>query len=140
MFFKGSVKTMEFILPCFGTVVLQLTCNLFHLCMFSTSSCVLKWEDPHDSVVYCVDSDNKWMVISGTNRYGVVSYNTVQWVGKTSQLGDVYLILVQLSCRYNKFIPVSSFGHQSKTSIWFESYQCAFTTAAILFSFWYGFS
>lgn len=42
--------------------------------MFSGSSCVLKWEDPHDSVVYCVDSDNKWMVISGTNRYGVVSY------------------------------------------------------------------
>lgn len=39
---------------------------------YSASSCVLKWEDPHDSVVYCVDSDNKWMVISGTNRYGVV--------------------------------------------------------------------
>ena len=42
-------------------------------CFFSLSSCVLKWEDPHDSVVYCIDSDNKWMVISGTNRYGVVS-------------------------------------------------------------------
>ena len=40
----------------------------------SASSCVLKWEDPHDSVVYCIESDNKWMVISGTNRYGVVSY------------------------------------------------------------------
>lgn len=38
----------------------------------SASSCVRKWEDPHDSVVYCIDSDNKWMVISGTNRYGVV--------------------------------------------------------------------
>lgn len=36
------------------------------------SSCVLKWEDPHDSVVYCIESDNKWMVVSGTNRYGVV--------------------------------------------------------------------
>ena len=35
---------------------------------------MLKWEDPHDSVVYCVDSDNKWMVISGTNRYGVVRF------------------------------------------------------------------
>ena len=43
--------------------------------LFSLSSCVLKWEDPHDSVVYCIDSDNKWMVISGTNRYGVVSHN-----------------------------------------------------------------
>ncbi|XP_068745797.1 F-box/WD repeat-containing protein 4-like isoform X2 [Montipora capricornis] len=38
----------------------------------SDSSCVLKWDDPHDSVVYCVDSDSKWMVISGTYRYGVV--------------------------------------------------------------------
>ncbi|XP_029196914.2 F-box/WD repeat-containing protein 4-like [Acropora millepora] len=38
----------------------------------SVSSCVLKWDDPHDSVVYCIDSDGKWMVISGTNRYGVV--------------------------------------------------------------------
>ncbi|XP_020602709.1 F-box/WD repeat-containing protein 4-like isoform X2 [Orbicella faveolata] len=42
------------------------------LCDHSGSSCVLTWEDPHDSVVYCVDSDRKWMVISGTNRYGVV--------------------------------------------------------------------
>ena len=42
-------------------------------CFISASSCVRKWEDPHDSVVYCIDSDNKWMVISGTNRYGVVS-------------------------------------------------------------------
>ena len=45
------------------------------LYVVSGSSCVLKWEDPHDSVVYCVDSDRKWMVISGTNRYGVVSMN-----------------------------------------------------------------
>ena len=44
------------------------------LYVFSGSSCVLTWEDPHDSVVYCVNSDRKWMVISGTNRYGVVSF------------------------------------------------------------------
>ena len=59
--------------------MLYLSADLFNftyvdcLHVFSGSSCVLKWEDPHDSVVYCVDSDRKWMVISGTNRYGVVS-------------------------------------------------------------------
>ena len=45
---------------------------LFFPDLCSVSSCVLRWEDPHDSVVYCIDSDGKWMVISGTNRYGVV--------------------------------------------------------------------
>ena len=39
---------------------------LFHSC------CVKKWEDPHDSVVYCIESDQKWMILSGTYRYGVV--------------------------------------------------------------------
>lgn len=34
--------------------------------------CVRKWEDPHDSAVYCIDSDRKWLILSGTNRYGVV--------------------------------------------------------------------
>jgi hypothetical protein len=36
------------------------------------SCCVKKWEDPHDSTVYCVESDKKWMILSGTYRYGVV--------------------------------------------------------------------
>ena len=65
---------------CFYLCYMYLSTDLFNfthvdcLYVFSGSSCVLKWEDPHDSVVYCVDSDRKWMVISGTNRYGVVSY------------------------------------------------------------------
>ncbi|CAB3999277.1 F-box WD repeat-containing 4 [Paramuricea clavata] len=36
------------------------------------SCCVKKWDDPHDSAVYCVESDKKWMILSGTYRYGVV--------------------------------------------------------------------
>mgnify|MGYP002804090912 FL=1 len=36
------------------------------------SCCVKKWEDPHDSAVYCLESDRKWMILSGTYRYGVV--------------------------------------------------------------------
>lgn len=42
--------------------------------VFSGFFCVLKWEDFYDLVVYCVDFDRKWMVISGINRYGVVRY------------------------------------------------------------------
>lgn len=34
--------------------------------------CVLKWEDPHDSVVYCMATDLNVTVISGTSRYGLV--------------------------------------------------------------------
>ena len=58
--------------PC--TSHFWLTCHYadVSIVLLSASSCVLKWEDPHDSVVYCIDSDKKWMVISGTNRYGVV--------------------------------------------------------------------
>ncbi|XP_032227598.1 F-box/WD repeat-containing protein 4 isoform X1 [Nematostella vectensis] len=37
-----------------------------------SNACVVSWDDPHDSTVYCLDSDNKWMVVSGTSRYGVV--------------------------------------------------------------------
>lgn len=33
---------------------------------------VLKWEDPHDSVVYCLDSDHNVTILSGTSRYGLV--------------------------------------------------------------------
>ncbi|XP_028406652.1 F-box/WD repeat-containing protein 4-like [Dendronephthya gigantea] len=36
------------------------------------SCCVKKWEDPHDSAVYCIESDKKWMILSGTYRYGMV--------------------------------------------------------------------
>lgn len=43
--------------------------------------CVKKWEDPHDSAVYCIDSDKKWMILSGTNRYGVVSVTYSEFFG-----------------------------------------------------------
>lgn len=63
-----------YLVPCAPLTCLLSVILIVWMYVFSGSSCVLKWEDPHDSVVYCVDSDRKWMVISGTNRYGVVRY------------------------------------------------------------------
>lgn len=36
------------------------------------SQCVIQWEDPHDSAVYCVASDHNMTVLSGTSRHGLV--------------------------------------------------------------------
>uniref|UniRef100_A0A7M4F5K5 F-box and WD repeat domain containing 4 n=1 Tax=Crocodylus porosus TaxID=8502 RepID=A0A7M4F5K5_CROPO len=34
--------------------------------------CVLEWEEPHDSALYCVRSDGNHMLASGSSYYGVV--------------------------------------------------------------------
>lgn len=34
--------------------------------------CIAQWEDPHDSVVYCMASDHHVTVLSGTSRHGLV--------------------------------------------------------------------
>uniref|UniRef100_T1JRL8 Uncharacterized protein n=2 Tax=Tetranychus urticae TaxID=32264 RepID=T1JRL8_TETUR len=34
--------------------------------------CVLKWEDPHDSAIYCLATDHWVTILSGTCRHGVV--------------------------------------------------------------------
>jgi len=34
-------------------------------------NCVLKCEDPHDSAIYCIDSDHFVTILSGTARYGL---------------------------------------------------------------------
>uniref|UniRef100_T1JH75 F-box domain-containing protein n=1 Tax=Strigamia maritima TaxID=126957 RepID=T1JH75_STRMM len=33
---------------------------------------VLRWEDPHDSVVYCLATDDKYTILSGTALHGLV--------------------------------------------------------------------
>ncbi|XP_050814127.1 F-box/WD repeat-containing protein 4 isoform X1 [Gopherus flavomarginatus] len=38
----------------------------------STRKCVLEWEEPHDSALYCVRSDGNHMIASGSAYYGVV--------------------------------------------------------------------
>ncbi|XP_019357688.1 PREDICTED: F-box/WD repeat-containing protein 4 [Gavialis gangeticus] len=38
----------------------------------STRKCVLEWEEPHDSALYCVRSDGNHMLASGSSYYGVV--------------------------------------------------------------------
>ncbi|EDO32332.1 predicted protein [Nematostella vectensis] len=53
--------------------IISKACNAFVImCSIVSNACVVSWDDPHDSTVYCLDSDNKWMVVSGTSRYGVV--------------------------------------------------------------------
>ncbi|KAH0623812.1 hypothetical protein JD844_006951 [Phrynosoma platyrhinos] len=38
----------------------------------STRECVKKWEEPHDSALYCIKSDGNHMIASGSSYYGVV--------------------------------------------------------------------
>ncbi|MED6268539.1 F-box/WD repeat-containing protein 4 [Characodon lateralis] len=61
--------------------------NLFistHLCVcesavhdktfsiFSNRKCVMEWEEPHDSALYCIQTDGNHMIASGSSYYGVV--------------------------------------------------------------------
>ncbi|XP_068954878.1 F-box/WD repeat-containing protein 4 [Petaurus breviceps papuanus] len=38
----------------------------------SSQKCVMEWEEPHDSALYCVQSDGNHMLASGSSYYGVV--------------------------------------------------------------------
>ncbi|KAM9327223.1 F-box/WD repeat-containing protein 4 [Gastrophryne carolinensis] len=38
----------------------------------STRRCVKEWEEPHDSVLYCMQSDGNHMIATGSSYYGVV--------------------------------------------------------------------
>ena len=62
-------------------IMLLLLLLYYYYYYYCSVSCVLKWEDPHDSAVYCVESDCRWMFASGTNRYGVVSISLSRWGG-----------------------------------------------------------
>ncbi|XP_036403318.1 F-box/WD repeat-containing protein 4 [Megalops cyprinoides] len=38
----------------------------------SSRKCVMEWEEPHDSALYCIQSDENHMIASGSSYYGVV--------------------------------------------------------------------
>nr|XP_006630872.1 PREDICTED: F-box/WD repeat-containing protein 4 isoform X1 [Lepisosteus oculatus] len=38
----------------------------------SSEKCVMEWEEPHDSALYCIQSDGNHMIASGSSYYGVV--------------------------------------------------------------------
>lgn len=38
----------------------------------STRKCVMEWEEPHDSALYCIQTDKNHMIASGSSYYGVV--------------------------------------------------------------------
>lgn len=37
-----------------------------------SSKCVMEWEEPHDSALYCIKTDKNHMIASGSSYYGVV--------------------------------------------------------------------
>uniref|UniRef100_G3NI25 F-box and WD repeat domain containing 4 n=1 Tax=Gasterosteus aculeatus aculeatus TaxID=481459 RepID=G3NI25_GASAC len=61
----------------------------------SPRKCVMEWEEPHDSALYCIQTDGNHMIASGSSYYGVVRL----WDRRQSQC----LQFFQLSSR-----PVSS--------------------------------
>ncbi|CAL8391125.1 unnamed protein product, partial [Arctogadus glacialis] len=38
----------------------------------SPRKCVMEWEEPHDSALYCLQTDGNHMIASGSSYYGVV--------------------------------------------------------------------
>lgn len=32
----------------------------------------MEWEEPHDSALYCLQTDGNYMIASGSSHYGVV--------------------------------------------------------------------
>lgn len=38
----------------------------------SSRKCVMEWEEPHDSALYCIQTDGNHMIASGSSYYGVV--------------------------------------------------------------------
>nr|XP_023864371.1 F-box/WD repeat-containing protein 4-like [Salvelinus alpinus] len=38
----------------------------------SPRKCVMEWEEPHDSALYCIQTDGNHMIASGSSYYGVI--------------------------------------------------------------------
>ncbi|XP_041369377.1 F-box/WD repeat-containing protein 4-like [Gigantopelta aegis] len=51
-----------------------------------TASCVAEWEEPYDTALYCVQTDDQYAVMTGTARYGM----TRLWDMRQSQPIQVY--------------------------------------------------
>ncbi|XP_022063398.1 F-box/WD repeat-containing protein 4 isoform X1 [Acanthochromis polyacanthus] len=46
--------------------------RLWDLRLSPRRSCVMEWEEPHDSTLYCIQTDGNHMIASGSSYYGVV--------------------------------------------------------------------
>ncbi|XP_072293064.1 F-box/WD repeat-containing protein 4 [Eucyclogobius newberryi] len=57
----------------------------------STRKCVMEWEEPHDSALYCLQTDGNHMMASGSSYYGVVRL----WDKRQSQCLQVYELSTQ---------------------------------------------
>lgn len=41
-------------------------------CLFLDRKCVMEWEEPHDSTLYCLQTDGNHLLATGSSYYGVV--------------------------------------------------------------------
>nr|DBA15041.1 TPA: hypothetical protein GDO54_004303 [Pyxicephalus adspersus] len=62
---------------CYETPSILLSCGYDTYIRYwdlrtSTRRCVREWEEPHDSVLYCMQSDGNYMIATGSSYYGVV--------------------------------------------------------------------
>ncbi|XP_040217866.1 F-box/WD repeat-containing protein 4 [Rana temporaria] len=62
---------------CYETPSILLSCGYDTYIRYwdlrtSTRRCVKEWEEPHDSVLYCMQSDGNNMIATGSSYYGVV--------------------------------------------------------------------
>ncbi|KAJ0004641.1 hypothetical protein NQD34_010855 [Periophthalmus magnuspinnatus] len=57
----------------------------------SEQKCVMEWEEPHDSTLYCLQTDGNHMMASGSSYYGVVRL----WDKRQSQCLQVYELSAQ---------------------------------------------
>ncbi|XP_053548458.1 F-box/WD repeat-containing protein 4 isoform X1 [Bombina bombina] len=62
---------------CFETPYTLLSCGYDTFIRYwdiraSTRRCMKEWEEPHDSALYCIQSDGNYMIASGSSYYGVV--------------------------------------------------------------------
>ncbi|XP_029466076.1 F-box/WD repeat-containing protein 4 [Rhinatrema bivittatum] len=73
----------------------------------STRKCVMEWEEPHDSALYCMQSDGNYMIASGSSYYGVVRLwdkrmkNCLQFYSLPSPSSSpVYCLRFSTKCLY----------------------------------------
>lgn len=48
------------------------TLNLLLRLLFLDRKCVMEWEEPHDSTLYCLQTDGNHLLATGSSYYGVV--------------------------------------------------------------------
>ena len=82
-----------------------------HLMMFVNSpifpnrTCVMEWEEPHDSTLYCIQTDGNYMIASGSSYYGVVRL----WDKRQTACLQVHKVQIEINVNGMYFVNKYSF-------------------------------